>query len=63
VAASERPATPLWWYALVGFAILLVALWVVNVVVGFFLGLVKVAILVILAVALVRWVLVSKAER
>jgi len=33
MAAPERPATPLWWYAVVGLAILFVALWLVNVVV------------------------------
>jgi len=47
----------------VGLAVLLIALWVVNVVVGFLLGLVKVAIVVILAIALVSWVLGNKAER
>ena len=46
-----------------GLAVLLIALWVVNVVVGFLLGLVKVAIVVILAIALVSWVLGNKAER
>lgn len=63
MAAPERPTTPLWWYVLVGLAVLLAALWVVNVVVGFLLGLVKVAIVVILAIALVSWVLGNKAER
>jgi hypothetical protein len=53
----------LWWYGLVGLAVLLIALWVVKLVVGFVLGLVKVAIVVILAIALVSWVLGSKAER
>jgi energy-coupling factor transporter transmembrane protein EcfT len=63
VAAPERPSTPLWWYGLVGLAALLTVLWVVRIVVGFVLGLVKVAILLILAVALVSWVLGKKAER
>ena len=63
MAAPERPTTPLWWYGLVGLAALLVVLWVVSVVVGFVLGLVKVAIVVILAIALVSWVVGSKAER
>ena len=63
MAAPERPATPLWWYALVGLAALLAMLWVVKVVVGFVLGLVKVVIVVILAIALVSWVLGRKAER
>ena len=63
MAAPERPTTPLWWYGLVGLAALLAALWVVKLVVGFALALVKLAILVILAIALVSWVLGSKAER
>jgi hypothetical protein len=63
VAAPQRPTTPLWWYGLVALAALLVALWVVKLVVGFVLGVVKVAIVVILAIALVSWVLGSKAER
>ncbi|MEY2452834.1 MAG: hypothetical protein QOD92_2408 [Acidimicrobiaceae bacterium] len=63
MAANERPTTPIWWYGLVGLAALLAALWVLSVVVGFVLGLVKVAIVVILAIALVSWVLGSKAER
>jgi hypothetical protein len=63
VAANERPTTPIWWYGLVGLAALLAALWVLSVVVGFVLGLVKVAIVVILGIALVSWVLGSKAAR
>jgi hypothetical protein len=63
VAAPERPTTPLWWYGLVGLAVVLAALWVVKVVVGIALGLVKVAIVVILAIALVSWVLGNKVER
>ena len=63
MAAPERPTTPLWWYGLVGLAVLLIALWVVNVVVGIVLGLVKVAIVVILAIALVSWVVGNKVER
>ena len=63
MAAPERPTTPLWWYGLVALAGLLAALWVVKLVVGFALGLVKLAIVVILAIALVSWVLGSKAER
>ena len=61
--APERPSTPLWWYGLVGLAALLAVLWLVKVVVGFVLGLVKVAIVVILAIALVSWVLDRKAAR
>jgi len=53
----------LWWYGLVGLATFLAVLWVVKLVVGFALGLVKVAIVVILGIALVSWVLGNKAER
>ena len=53
----------MWWYGLVALAALLAALWVVKLVVGLALALVKLAILVILAIALVSWVLGSKAER
>lgn len=63
MAAPERPTTPLWWCGLVGLAALLAVLWAVQLVVGLVLGLVKLAIVVILAVALVSWVLGSKAER
>ena len=63
VAATERPSTPLWWYGLVALAAVLAVLWVVKVVVGFVLGLVKVAIVVILALAVVSWVLDRKAAR
>lgn len=63
MATPERPSTPLWWYALVGVAGVLAVLWVASVVVGLLLGLVKVAIVVILAVAAISWVLQSKADR
>ena len=61
--AAERPATPLWWYGLVAVAAVLAVLWLTAVIVGFLLSLVKVAIVVILGVALVSWVLSSKADR
>jgi hypothetical protein len=63
VAAPERPSTPLWWYGLVALAALLAVLWIASVIVGLLLGLVKIAIVVILAVALVTWVVQSKADR
>jgi len=63
MAEPERPTTPLWWYGLVAVAAVLAALWLFSVVVGFLLGLVKVAILLILAVALVSWALGNKAAR
>jgi hypothetical protein len=59
----ERPATPLWIYGLVALAAVLAFLWVVKVIVGLLLGFVKVAIVVILVVAVVGWVLQQKTER
>jgi hypothetical protein len=59
----ERPATPLWIYGLVALAAGLAFLWIVKVIVGVLLGFVKVAIVVILAVAVVGWVLEQKTER
>ena len=61
--AAERPATPLWWYGLVAIAAVLAVLWLTAVIVGFLLSLVKIAIVVILGVAVVGWVLSSKADR
>ena len=63
VAAPERPATPLWWYGLVAVAAVLALLWLTAAIVGFLLGLVKIAVIVILGVAAVSWVLNSKADR
>ena len=63
MAAPERPSTPLWWYGLVGVAVILAVLWIISAVVGFLLGLVKVAIVIILAIAAVSWVIGRKAER
>lgn len=63
MAEPERPTTPLWWYGLVGLAAIFAVLWAVQLVVGLVLGLLKVAIVVILAIALVSWVLRSKADR
>ena len=61
--AAERPSTPLWWYGLVAAAAVLALLWITAAIVGFLLGLVKIAIVVILGVAVVSWVLNSKADR
>ncbi len=63
MAAPERPSTPLWWYALVALAAVLAVLWLVSAVVGFLLGLLKIAIVVILCVAAVSWAIGRKAER
>ena len=63
MAAPQRPTTPLWWYALVAIAVVLAALWLIAAAVGFLLGLVKLAVLVILGIAVVGWVIRSKADR
>ena len=63
MAAAERPSTPLWWYGLVALAAVLAVLWLISAVVGFLLGLLKVAIVVILGIAAVSWVVGSKAKR
>jgi len=63
VAAPQRPATPLWWYALVAVAVVLAVVWLISAVLGFLLGLVKLAVIVILVIALLGWVIRSKADR
>ena len=63
MAAPERPTTPLWWYGLVAVAAVLAVLWLTAAIVGFVLGLVKVAVVVILGIAAVSWVVNSKADR
>jgi len=63
LVAAERPATPLWWYGLVAVAAVLALLWLTAAIVGFLLGLVKIAIVVVLGVAVVSWVLNWKADR
>jgi hypothetical protein len=63
VATPQRPATPLWWYALVAVAAVLAVMWLIAAAVGFLFGLVKLAVVVILGVAVVGWVIRSKADR
>jgi hypothetical protein len=63
VADIERPSTPLWWYALVGVAVVLGGLWLVSAVVGFLLGIVKLAVVVILSIAFIGWIVSKKADR
>ena len=63
VAEPQRPATPWWWPALVAVAIVLAVVWLVSAVLGFLLGLVKLAVLVILGIAVVSWVIRLKADR
>jgi hypothetical protein len=47
----------------VAIAVVLAALWLVGVVLHFLIGLVKVAIVVVLAVAVVAWAVGKKVER
>jgi len=63
VADVERPSTPLWWYAIVAIAIVLAGLWLLSAVIGFLFGLLKVAVIVVLVVALVGWIVGKKASR
>jgi hypothetical protein len=63
VADVERPSTPLWWYAIVAIAIVLAGLWLLSAIVGFLFGLLKIAVIVVLAVALVGWIVGKKASR
>ena len=44
-------------------AIVLAVVWLISAVLGFLLGLVKLAVLVILGIAVVSWVIRSKADR
>jgi hypothetical protein len=63
--AADDDATryPLWSYGLVGVAIVLAVLWLVGAVIGFLLSLIKLAIVVVLAAALVAWALGKKTDR
>jgi hypothetical protein len=63
VGEVERPSTPLWWYGLVAVAVVLAGLWLISAVVGFLLGLVKLAVIVILAIAVIGWAVNKKADR
>jgi len=63
MADVERPSTPLWWYAIVAVAVVLAALWLVSAVVGFLFGILKLAVIVILAIAFVGWIVGKKASR
>jgi len=47
----------------VAIAVVLAVVWRVSAVLGFLLGLVKLAVLVILGIAVVSWVIRSKADR
>ena len=63
MADVERPSTPLWWYAIVAIAIVVAGLWLLSAIIGFLFGLLKIAVVVVLAVALVGWIVGKKASR
>jgi uncharacterized membrane protein len=62
-APDDKLRYPLWTYAVVGVAILLAVMWTIAAVIGFLVGLVKVVIVLVLAAALVAWVIGQKSER
>ncbi len=53
----------MWAYVVVAAAIVLAAIWLLAAVVHFIIGLVKVAVVLVLAIALVAWIVGKKAER
>jgi len=57
------PRYPTWTYLIVVVAVVLAGLWLLGAVVHFLIGLVKVSIVVVLAVAIVAWVVGKKGER
>jgi len=63
MADDEAGGAPGWWPVVVGIAVVLGALWLFKVVVGVIVGLVQIAILVVLAVALIGWAVNHKLER
>jgi hypothetical protein len=63
VAESQRSSTPRWWYLLVAIAAVLAVFWLVGTVVSFVFGLVKLAVLIILGLALVGYVVSRKVDR
>ena len=60
---GDRPSTPFWWYGLVALALVFAVMWVISAVVGFVFSIIRLAVLVILAVALIGWVVNKKAAR
>ena len=59
----QRPSTPWWWYGLVALALVFAAMWLISAVVGFIFGIIRLAVVVVLAVALIGWVVNKKAAR
>lgn len=62
-ADDDAPHYPLWTSGLVALAVVLGALWLVGIVIGALLSLLKVAIIVVLAAAVVAWAVGKKADR
>ena len=63
MADVERPLRPCGGTRSSAIAVVLAAIWLVSAVVGFLFGLLKLAVIVILAVALVGWIVGKKASR
>jgi len=60
---EERPGLPGWWYVVVFIAAVLAVLWFISAVIGFLFGLVRIAVVVILAIALLGYFVNRKADR
>ena len=60
---DDESRYPLWAYAVVGLAIVLVVLWLVRAVLGVLAGLVQTAIIVVVALAVIGWAVNQKNER
>ena len=59
----RRPSNPIGWYVLVGIAAVLAIFWALSAVISFVVGVVKIAVVVILVLALVGYVVSRKANR
>jgi hypothetical protein len=62
-AVDDETRFPLWVYGVVGLALVLFVLWIVRAVLGAIAGLVQMAILVVLAMAVIGWAVNAKNER
>lgn len=63
MADTRRSSTPAWWYLLIAVAAVLAIFWVLSAVISFVVGLVKLAVLLILGLALVGYVVSRKVDR
>jgi hypothetical protein len=63
VAEIERPSTPIWWYLLVAVAVVVAVFWLLGAVISFVVGIVKLAALIILGLAVIGYVVSRKVDR